>query len=90
MIIVLVCQRLKMYHFQSYTLPDVLCTYIQYIYIPHSYIRIFIQAYTCTLTTLLKVTTIGECKKNAQILLAGNVGHYANEAVLSGTLQTLS
>lgn len=71
MIIVIVCQHLKMYHFQSYTLPDVLCTYIQYIYIPHSYIRIFIQAYTCTLTTLLKVTTIDECKKMLQFYWLG-------------------
>lgn len=63
-----------------------------HIYIFLSYIRIFIPAYTCTHKSLLKETMIGERKKkeDAEILLAGNVGLYANEAVLSGTLQTLS
>jgi len=61
-----------------------------YIYI-YIYIRIFIPAYTCTHKSLLKETVIGERKiEDAEILLAGNVGLYANEAVMSGTLQTLS
>lgn len=62
-----------------------------HVYIPHSNIRNFILAYTCSLKSLWKETVISDCKKeDAEILLPGNVGHYANEAVLSGTIWTLS